>query len=244
MARRISRGPIEEPLVSIVTPVYNRPAEIIECTHGLLTQTYKNWEHIIIDDCSTDETKEVLASSTDFRIKVFRNEKNLGVAESYARGIKEATGKYILFNDSDDISFPDRLEKVVEKFEETNADVVYHGLYITMPHQQMGFPVYAYKGAPEFSLKRLKKEQYIAAVVGLRNQKLNFTPDNKYKGSWDWHFLLSLAFQGLKFEALDEALYLYRRHLESLSVQNENTGRRKESINNIRRFIKETERLG
>lgn len=245
MARRISGGPNKEPLVSVVTPVFNRPLAIIECTHALTTQTYQNWEQIIIDDKSTDETKDVLSSATDFRIRVFRNDTNIGVAESYSRGFKEARGDIVILNDSDDISFPDRIEKIVRKFQETGADVVYHGMYLTLPHQEYGFPVYAYKEAQEFSIKRLRKEQYIPAVVGVRKEfAQKFKADKKYSGSWDWHFLLDLANQGAKFEPLNEALYLYRRHNNSLSVQNEQAGRREKSIANIRRYIRQAKGLG
>lgn len=235
--------PHKEPLVSVITPVYNRPMAIVECTQSLISQTHHNWEQVIVDDASTDDTKQILQSAVDFRIRIIRNEINQGVARSYARGIEEARGDIIVFNDSDDISFPNRLSRIVEGLED--ADVVYHSIYQSIPHSQYGFPVYAYKEAEPFSLARLKREQYIPAVIGGKKEFLiKFKPDDKYSGTWDWHFLLELARFGARFKPIRDSLYLYRRHQNSLSVQNEETGRRKESIKNIRRYLRKANWLG
>ena len=101
-------------LVSIITPSYNTGEYIKETITSVLNQTYSNWELIIVDDCSTDNTDDVVAPFlSDNRIKYFKNEKNSGAAVSRNRAIREAQGRYIAFLDSDDLWEPDKLEKQV-----------------------------------------------------------------------------------------------------------------------------------
>ena len=92
-----------KPLVSIIMPVYNRVEVIKNAINSILNQTYSNWELIIVDDGSTDGTREFLETFTDTRIKVFFNEINKGVSASRNLGLKKANGDYIAYLDSDDL---------------------------------------------------------------------------------------------------------------------------------------------
>ncbi len=94
---------MEEKLVSIIMPSYNTAGFIAESIKSVLKQSYKNWELIIVDDCSSDNTDEVVAGFTDERIRYFKNEKNSGAAVSRNRALREAKGKWIAFLDSDDL---------------------------------------------------------------------------------------------------------------------------------------------
>ena len=107
-------------LVSIVTPSYNTGKWIGETIESVLKQTYGNWEMIIVDDCSTDNTDEVVARYSDSRIKYFKNAKNSGAAVSRNKAIKMAKGDYIAFLDSDDLWVPDKLEKQLEFMKDNN----------------------------------------------------------------------------------------------------------------------------
>lgn len=98
-------------LVSIIMPSYNTAPYIMETIQSVLNQTYTKWELIIIDDCSTDSTNEILAEINDPRIHIFKNEKNSGAAVSRNRALREAKGKWIAFLDSDDLWTSDKLEK-------------------------------------------------------------------------------------------------------------------------------------
>ncbi|MBQ4528076.1 MAG: glycosyltransferase [Clostridia bacterium] len=97
-------------LVSIIMPSYNTGRFIKETVDSVLAQTYENWELIIVDDCSTDNTDEVVAGFNDDRIKYLKNEKNSGAAVSRNRAMREAKGKWIAFLDSDDLWLPEKLE--------------------------------------------------------------------------------------------------------------------------------------
>lgn len=101
-------------LVSIIMPSYNTQKFIEETLDSVLAQTYTNWELIIVDDCSTDNTDEIVSPFlSDSRIIYIQNEKNSGAAVSRNRALREAKGKWIAFLDSDDLWTPDKLEKQI-----------------------------------------------------------------------------------------------------------------------------------
>lgn len=109
----------ESGLVSIIMPSYNTAEYIMDSILSVCNQTYKNWELLIVDDCSTDTTKEIMAKINDPRIKIFYNERNSGAAVSRNKALREAKGQWIAFLDSDDLWMPDKLEKQI-KFMEDN----------------------------------------------------------------------------------------------------------------------------
>jgi teichuronic acid biosynthesis glycosyltransferase TuaG len=100
-------------LVSIITPSYNSSKFINDCVNSVFSQTYKNWEMIIVDDCSEDNSKEIISelSTKDKRINPIFLEKNVGAAEARNTAIRQSKGKYVAFLDSDDLWNPKKLEK-------------------------------------------------------------------------------------------------------------------------------------
>ena len=110
---------MDEPVVSVLMSVYNaRPDELRQAIESILNQTFKDFEFIIINDGSTNETKEVILSYEDERIRYVENETNLKIITSLNKGLKLCRGKYIARLDSDDYSAPTRLEKQVKYMEE------------------------------------------------------------------------------------------------------------------------------
>lgn len=108
-------------LVSIITPSYQTGAYIGETIKSVQAQTYANWEMIIVDDCSTDDTDEVvLPFLKDSRIRYLKNEKNSGAAVSRNRALREAKGRWIAFLDSDDLWTPKKLEKQIAFMEKNH----------------------------------------------------------------------------------------------------------------------------
>lgn len=110
----------EAGLVSIIMPSYNTASFIEETIQSVLNQTYTNWELIIVDDCSTDNTDEVLENIKDSRIRYFKNDKNSGAAVSRNKALREARGQWIAYLDSDDLWMPEKLEKQIH-FMENNG---------------------------------------------------------------------------------------------------------------------------
>ena len=97
-------------LVSIIMPSYNTGKYIKDSIESVISQTYTNWEFVICDDCSNDNTDDVVAQFSDDRIKYLKNEINSGAAISRNRALREAKGKWIAFLDSDDIWHAEKLE--------------------------------------------------------------------------------------------------------------------------------------
>ncbi len=110
------------PSVSILMPVYNTEPYLSEAIQSMLNQTYVDFELIILDDCSTDRSAEVVQTFSDARIVYHRNEVNSGLANNLNTGLKLATGKYIARMDGDDISLPHRLQTQVD-FLESHPDI-------------------------------------------------------------------------------------------------------------------------
>lgn len=104
---------INNPLVSIIMPAYNSERFIKESINSVLNQTYSNWEMIIVDDCSTDHTPELVATyqQEDSRIKLIRLGQNSGPAIARNTAMDEAQGRFIAFLDSDDLWLPFKLER-------------------------------------------------------------------------------------------------------------------------------------
>lgn len=106
---------MKEELVSIIIPTYNCEKYISETIKSVINQTYKNWEMIIVDDCSTDNTVKILNNYLiDNRIIFLQNTINQGAAESRNKALKKAKGKWIAFLDGDDVWLPEKLEKQIE----------------------------------------------------------------------------------------------------------------------------------
>jgi glycosyltransferase involved in cell wall biosynthesis len=104
---------MNNPLVSIIMPAYNSQSYLREAIDSILTQTYQNFEFIIIDDGSNDNTDKILHSYRDKRIRLFSHTKNSGIVTSLNEGLNLAKGEYIARMDADDISFPTRIREQV-----------------------------------------------------------------------------------------------------------------------------------
>ena len=114
-------------LVSIITPSYNSAKFIAETIQSVQNQTYKNWEMIIVDDGSSDETESVVLSiiQNDNRIQFYKLTQNSGPAVARNTGIEKAKGNYIAFLDSDDLWKPQKLEKQLLFMEEENLPMTF-----------------------------------------------------------------------------------------------------------------------
>lgn len=120
---------LEQDLVSIITPSYNTEKFIIDTIESVKNQTYKNWEMIIVDDCSSDHTISIvnkyISETGESRIHLFRNEKNSGAALTRNRALREAKGRWIAFLDSDDLWLPEKLEKQIKFMKEKKCSFSY-----------------------------------------------------------------------------------------------------------------------
>ncbi|MDO5558709.1 MAG: glycosyltransferase family 2 protein [Oscillospiraceae bacterium] len=111
-------------MISVIIPAYNRENSIKAAVESVLNQTYSDLELIVVDDCSTDSTREAVEQIKDKRLRYICLEKNSGACAARNRGVSAARGEYIAFQDSDDIWMDNKLEKQMKVFEETDCDIV------------------------------------------------------------------------------------------------------------------------
>ena len=126
-----------DPKVSVLMSVFNGERHLRAAIDSILKQTFQDFEFIIIDDGSTDRTNDIIRSFSDFRIRLFNNEKNIGLTRSLNKGIDLCRGEYIARMDGDDVSLPMRLEKQVE-FMMINKDVGISGAWNRSIGQNLG----------------------------------------------------------------------------------------------------------
>jgi len=114
--------------ISVVTAAYNCENSIAKTIQGIIDQSYSDWEMVIIDDCSTDLTWQVMndLASKDQRIRIFKNIANRGFAFSRDKAIRESTGEIIVINDADDVSFINRLEVIADHFRKNKDLTIFY----------------------------------------------------------------------------------------------------------------------
>jgi len=123
------------PLVSVVIPTYNRATDLKRALTSVLRQTWQHWEALVVDNHSTDNTREVLESFQDRRIRLVSVHNKGVIAISRNFGVANSTGSYLAFLDSDDWWTPTKLADSVQRCE-AGADLVYHDLYLVWSRRQ------------------------------------------------------------------------------------------------------------
>ena len=150
-------------LVSIIMPSYNTAQYIADSIKSVQKQTYKNWELIIVDDCSKDNTDDVIAPFLlDERIKYIKNEKNSGAAISRNRALREAKGKWIAFLDSDDLWEPEKLEKQLAFMVSNGYKFTYTDYRIQLNGEWLP---YVYTGPKMVNQRRMKNYCYFSTIT-------------------------------------------------------------------------------
>lgn len=120
-------GSCTQPKVTVIMPAYNAAQFIEDAIRSVMTQTVSDWELLVIDDGSRDDTCKIVEglAAEDSRVKLLRNEQNMGVANTRNRGLSLCRGEFVAFLDSDDIWLPEKLENQLERLENTGASLCY-----------------------------------------------------------------------------------------------------------------------
>jgi glycosyltransferase involved in cell wall biosynthesis len=205
-----------KPDISVIMSVYNGETYLAEAIDSILNQTFENWELIIINDCSTDSTAEILAdySQKDQRIAVYTNETNLKLPSSLNKAIALCRGKYIARMDADDICLPDRFEKQFN-FMEENSDVALSSCrFLTVKNG-----VYASGGAGGRCDSEAIKALLLVAnpilhpgVIAKAEVMKEFGYDTNLSCTEDLELWTRMAAANLKLQILPECLLIYRLH--------------------------------
>ena len=155
------------PLVSIITPCYNCAGTLEKTITSVLNQTYCNWELLITDDNSTDESVKIakVAAGRDDRIKLYKSVKNSGAGAARNNSIKEANGKYIAFLDADDLWHKDKLHKQIHFMEKNSYNFTYT-YYQKLTNGNLGSVITA---PAEISYDELLKSNVIGCLTAVYN---------------------------------------------------------------------------
>ena len=202
-------------LVSIIMPNYNGAKYIKETIESVLAQTYQNWELIIVDDCSTDDSVEIVKSFDDKRIRLLHNEENSGAAVSRNYALREANGKWIAFLDSDDLWSNDKLSKQLSFMIEKNYDFTYTYYRVCNNGEWEDFIRISPK---KVTLRKLYNYCYFSTITVVYNREkigLLQIPDIKKRNDYA---LWLMALRKCNAYLYPEVLSFYIRHTGSLST--------------------------
>lgn len=197
--------------ISIIMPAYNAGKYIEKAVRSVIQQTYTNWELIVIDDESSDTTYSIAKrlADEDSRIKVFKNEKNMGVALTRNRGFDLCTGTYVALLDSDDIWFEDKLSKQMELVEKTKADIIYCSYGIVDEQGSRKCPDFIVPARTDY------ESSLVSSVISCSTVLLSKEIAENYRFSSDFYhedlvLWLQLLRDGYKACGVTEVLAQYR----------------------------------
>jgi teichuronic acid biosynthesis glycosyltransferase TuaG len=196
-------------LVSIITPSYNSAKFIKQCIESVIAQTYTNWEMLIVDDYSDDNSLQILKKYNDKRIQLIELDKNVGASESRNVAIRKAKGKYIAFLDSDDLWEPQKLEKQIS-FMETEDIAFSFSTYQPMSDDEL--KLYSIIHAPKIVTysSYLKKTIIGCLTVIIDREKTGGFEMPNIRSSHDMALWLLIMRRGFDAYGLDENLARYR----------------------------------
>lgn len=247
---------INDELASIMVPVYNEENYIEDCLNSIYSQTYRDIELLIANDCSTDRTLEIIREWIDkhkerfVECKVFQNKTNLGISKNFNLLLREARGKYLKSLAGDDMLMPDAIEKEVGYFKENpDADIVYANALMIGPQDR--YPLdrlktfkYFFETVPQYEngiAEALFKADVIPAPTvmlvsrtierfGLYREDLVFE---------DWEYWLRLATSGGTIGYMDYPVVGYRE----LEISGSHYGKGREEEKRYNRIIDSEVRL-
>lgn len=213
---------MNSPLISVVLPVYNAEQYVKDTIKSILIQSYQNFELIIINDGSTDNSEEYIVQFKDTRIKYIKNEKNLKLIQTLNLGLSVAKGKYIARIDADDIALPNRFEKQID-FLENNLEYGIVGSFAETFGSKKEKLTFVQEDL-EIRFALLTHNPFVHSSVMIRNQiliknKLSFDLNQLHVEDYDlWIKILKYS----KGKILPNILIKYRIHESQISVVHNN----------------------
>jgi glycosyltransferase involved in cell wall biosynthesis len=209
---------MKTPMISVVMPTYNSEKYVAEAVQSILTQTFRDFEFLVVNECGSDDrTVAIVESFRDPRIRVIQNSRRLGIAESLNAGMRQSRGKYIARMDADDISMPVRFERQIA-FMEANPDIAISGTWVELFGDASG--VLRHCTDPEYvkTCMLLTSEARHPTVImrssEIRSHALRYDSAHTVE---DFE-LFSRAVHVVKIANIPEVLLKYRIYAESNSV--------------------------
>lgn len=206
------------PLVSVIINCHNGEKYLSKCIKSVLNQTYKNWEIVFWDNCSSDNSKKILRSFKDKRIKYFKNNFFTSLYAARNLAIKKTKGDYVAFLDTDDWWHKKKLQKQIDLIKlNKDPQIIYSNVYIVK--QNKGIKRLFQKGnLPSGYITQKLLNDYKVGLLTILIKKEIFKKSNfneKYNIIGDFDFILKLSTKS-KFFCVQEPLAFYRIHDENL----------------------------
>ena len=211
---------IGSPTVSIVVPTFNHAQFLHQALASVVAQTFQNWEAIIVNNFSTDDTIKIVESIGETRFRLINFHNNGVIAASRNEGIRLSNGSVIAFLDSDDLWYPNKLEHCMPAFD-AHADVVCHGEYWVSDGMQQRQILYGPQKNAQYS-KLLYRGNCVSTSATLVRKDLlievgGFSVDLEYITAEDYDLWLKLAHRKSSFTFIPEVLGEFRQHQLSAS---------------------------
>lgn len=237
--KNVKNNELNVPVVSIITPVHNLEALIPLTVESVLAQTFYEWEHILVDDCSSDQSWRVLQDmeALDRRISIRRLSKNVGAAGARNTAIDMAQGRYIAFLDGDDLWEPTKLKKQVEFMQETNTEFTYTN-YIEI--DESGTNIVGIVNCPDTVRlpEMMRANRICCSSVVYDTARVGKVHMPAIRMRQDWGLWIQLINLGMEPKNVGEQLFRYRVRESGLS------GSKLEAISFIWRFYGEILNFG
>ena len=205
-----------EGLVSIIMPNYNCERYVGNTIQSVLDQTYSDWELLFVDDCSTDNSVEIVKQFNDPRIRVLQNEKNSGAAVSRNLALREAKGRWIAFLDSDDLWLPNKLEKQLS-FMQKNGHAFSFTDYEIIGADEKKQP-YIFTGPQMVNRRRLYNYCYFSTITVIYDrQRIGLIQGANVKKNNDYALWFEAIKNGIVAQRYAESLSIYCKRENSIS---------------------------
>lgn len=198
--------------VSIITPVYNAAKFLHTTANSVLSQSYQDWEWILIDDCSSDNSWEILIelSKKDTRIKIYKNESNLNAGKTRNKAIDLAGGRFIAFLDSDDLWHPEKLAIQIP-FMLNNEYYFTHTSYGYLDEVGNKIKSTLHVSKKVDYLKLLKRTEISCLTAVYDAEKIGKWYMTEYSLKEDYALWLSILKSGISSYGIDKELAYYRQ---------------------------------
>ena len=207
---------LNKPLVTVLMSVFNAEDYLQEAIESVLSQTFSDFEFLVIDDCSTDRSKEILEKISDKRVKLLFNDKNIGLTCSLNKGIAYAKGKYIARMDADDICLPERLKKQIG-YMELHPEIGVCGSWIQILNTENVWKSAERNEAILVNMLFYNDIYHPTAVIKSELfEKIKYNED--LKTAQDYYLWAELS-EYTKFFNIQEVLLYRRLHEKSISNQ-------------------------
>lgn len=210
-----------KPLISVLMPAFNSGKFIKQSIDSILNQTYTNFELLIADDGSTDNTKKVISGFNDSRIKIFHNEFNLGYLKTWNKLIQESQGEYITFMDADDYSDVNRLQMLFDKLE-VNQEIDICGSNFTKVNEKGELGEISDFSTNGDLIFEAMPNDYFFIGSALMIRRRVYDEIGGYHEFFDRmgqedHYWIYLCLEKFKMTNIEESLYYYRFNPDSVS---------------------------